>query len=188
MEISDESELIKGCIKGDRRYQELLYLKFCRKMMGVCFRYSKNKEEAEDILQDAFIRIFSRLHQFRNDGSFEGWVRKIVLSTIYDSFRKKTFLVVVTDQEIPEENTDISDFMSEIDFEELLSTIRELAPGYRTIFNMYAVDGYTHREIAQLLGISEGTSKSQYAAARRILQKKLRVKTIHPSNHNEKKN
>ena len=177
MEISNEEELVKGCIKGNRRYQELLYLKFCRKMMGVCFRYSKNKEEAEDLLQDAFIRVFTRLHQFRYEGSLEGWIRRVVLSTIFDSFRKKTLMVVLSDYEISDEVSDTSDFMADadIDFEQLVNAIRELSPGYRTVFNMYAIEGYTHKEIGAILGISTGTSKSQYSAARRVLQKKLKV-------------
>src|SRR4051812_35614681 len=120
MEVSGEQELVKGCIRGDRRYQELLYLKFCRKMLGVCVRYTKTKEEAEDLLQEAFIRIFTKLFQFRFEGSLEGWVRKIVLSTIYDSFRKKNFLVVLTGIDEYEETFDVGEFMSEVDFEELV--------------------------------------------------------------------
>ena len=175
MEISGEEELVKGCIKGNRRYQELLYLKFCRKMMGVCYRYSRSKEESEDILQEAFIRVFSRLHQFRFEGSLEGWIRKVVLSTVYDNFRKKNFLIVLSDFYSYEEIPVTSDFMSEVDFEELVNAIKELSPGYRTVFNMYAVEGYTHKEIASILGISTGTSKSQYFNARRILQNKLKI-------------
>jgi RNA polymerase sigma factor (sigma-70 family) len=177
MEISGEEELVKGCVKGNRRYQELLYLKFCRKMMGVCYRYSRSKEESEDLLQEAFIRVFSRLHQFRHEGSLEGWIRKVVLSTIYDNFRKKNYMIVLSSFDSYEETVDTSDFMSEVDFEELVNTIKELSPGYRTVFNMYAVEGYTHREIASILGISVGTSKSQYSAARRILQNKLKIYT-----------
>ena len=169
MENSEE-ELVKGCIKGDRRYQELLYMKFCRKMMGVCFRYSRSKEEAEDLLQDAFIKVFSKLDQFRFEGSLEGWIRRIVLSTIYDSFRKKTFLVVLSENEIPDEAANNDDFLSDVDFDQLVEAIRQLSPGYRTVFNMYAVEGYTHKEIADMLGISEGTSKSQLSRAKVILQ------------------
>jgi RNA polymerase sigma factor (sigma-70 family) len=175
MEISGEEELVKGCVKGNRRYQELLYLKFCRKMMGVCYRYSRSKEESEDLLQEAFIRVFSRLHQFRHEGSLEGWIRKVVLSTIYDNFRKKSFLIVLSDFDSYEETPVTNDFMEEVDFEELVNAIKELSPGYRTVFNMYAVEGYTHKEIGTILGISPGTSKSQYSNARRILQNKLKI-------------
>jgi RNA polymerase sigma-70 factor (ECF subfamily) len=170
---SGEADLVKGCLKGDRRYQELLYLKYCKKMMGVCYRYSKSKEEAEDVLQDAFIRIYSKLHQYRNEGSLEGWIRRIVLSTIYDSFRKKNHLLVLNDMSDYEETAEEPDFLDQVDVEELIQAIRELSPGYRTVFNMYAVEGYTHKEIAAHLGISAGTSKSQYSGARRILQNKL---------------
>ena len=173
--MTSEQDLVKGCVDGNRRYQELLYLKFCRKMMGICFRYSKSREEAEDLLQDAFIRIFSKLHQFRNEGSLEGWIRRIVLSTIYDNFRKKNHLLVLSEwvenAAALEDNSQLED----TDFEELIVAIRELSPGYRTVFNMYAIEGYTHKEIAARLGISEGTSKSQYSGARRILQQKLKI-------------
>jgi RNA polymerase sigma factor (sigma-70 family) len=174
MTIPPEEEIIKGCIDGNRKYQELLYLKYSRKMMGVCYRYSQKKEEAEDILQESFIKIFSRLNQFRHEGSLEGWIRKIVLSTIYDNFRKKKFMVVLTDS-IADEVTDTRDLFTETDFDHLINAIRELSPGYRTVFNMYAVEGYTHKEIGELLGISTGTSKSQYSAARKSLQKKLNM-------------
>lgn len=175
MGLPEDQELIKGCIKGNRRYQELLYLKYCRKMMGVCCRYTNIKEEAEDLLQDAFIRIFSRLHQFRFEGSLEGWIRKVVLSTIFDHLRKKTFLVALTDEMNIEEPGEDDEFISKVECEELVTAIRQLSPGYRAVFNMYAVEGYTHREIGELLGISTGTSKSQYSAARRTLQKRLKV-------------
>jgi RNA polymerase sigma factor (sigma-70 family) len=171
--MSEEEELVKGCLDGDKRYQELLYLKFCRKMMGVCFRYSKSREEAEDLLQDAFIKVYSRLNQFRFEGSLEGWIRRIVLSTIFDSFRKKTVMLVLTDNYAGDEDVSEDNFFSEVDFDQLLNAIRELSPGYRMVFNMFAVEGYSHKEIANQLGISVGTSKSQYSAARRALQKKL---------------
>jgi RNA polymerase sigma factor (sigma-70 family) len=175
MSVEGDEELLKGCINGDRKYQELLYLKYSRKMMGICYRYTNKKEDAEDLLQDAFIKIFSRLHQFRREGSFEGWIRKIVLSTIYDSFRKKTFLVVLSENNITEELEEESELFPEVDFQHLIEAIRELSPGYRTVFNMRAVEGYTHKEIALMLGISTGTSKSQFFAARKALQKKLNV-------------
>jgi RNA polymerase sigma-70 factor (ECF subfamily) len=175
--MSEEEELVKGCIDGDRRYQELLYLRFCRKMMGVCFRYSKNREEAEDHLQDAFIKVFSRLKQFRFEGSLEGWIRRIVLSTIFDNFRKRTVMLVLNDYDVREESTETDEFLSDVDMDQLVNAIRDLSPGYRAVFNMFAVEGYTHKEISALLGISVGTSKSQYSAARRALQKRLKVFT-----------
>lgn len=186
MGVSGDAELVKGCIDGNRKYQELLYLKFCKKMMGVCYRYTQNKEEAEDILQDAFIKVYSKLHQFRNEGSLEGWIRRVVLSTIYDSFRKKSFLVVLTENNLREEPEEAEDFINEADFDQLVEAIRNLSPGYRTVFNMYAVEGYAHKEIAGILGISIGTSKSQYSAARRILQKKLKVYSGSTFKQNEK--
>jgi RNA polymerase sigma factor (sigma-70 family) len=177
MDVTGETELVNGCINGDRKYQELLYLKYCRKMMGVCYRYSRNREEAEDLLQDSFIKVFSRLKQFRHEGSLEGWIRRIVLTTIFDSFRKKTIMTVLSDYE-HEELSDPAEFMSGFDFNQLVEAIRELSPGYRAVFNMFAIEGYTHKEIGAALGISPGTSKSQYAAARRVLQKKLKKELI----------
>jgi RNA polymerase sigma-70 factor (ECF subfamily) len=170
-----EEELVKGCVRGNRRDQELLYLKFSRKMMGVCLRYTKNKEEAEDLLQDAFIRVFSKLNQFRFEGSLEGWIRRVVLSTVFDHLRKHTFLVVISENEIAEEPEENEEWFSDVDLDRLVKAIQELSPGYRAVFNMFAVEGYSHKEIASILGISVGTSKSQYSAARRALQKKLKM-------------
>jgi RNA polymerase sigma-70 factor (ECF subfamily) len=181
MSDSGEVELIKGCLAGDRRYQELLYVKFCRKMLGICNRYTGSKEEAEDLLQDAFIKVFNQLERFRFEGSLEGWIRRIVINTIIDHFRKKSVMVVLTDYETYTESPADLDFVSNADFQELLNAIRELSPGYRTVFNMFAVEGYSHKEISEALGISTGTSKSQYSAARRILQKKLKVHSVNNS-------
>ena len=144
-------------------------------MMGVCYRYSKSREEAEDHLQDAFIRVFEKLYQFRYEGSLEGWIRRIVLSTIFDSYKKKSIMIVLSDHEESYALSDPADFISEFDFGQLIEAIRSLSPGYRAVFNMFAVEGYTHKEIGEILGIAPGTSKSQYAAARRALQKKLKV-------------
>jgi RNA polymerase sigma factor (sigma-70 family) len=167
-----ELELIKQCIAGKRRYQELLYKKFSRKMMGICFRYSKNREEAEDFLQDAFIKIFGKLGQYKGEGSLEGWLRTIVLHTVFESRRKNTRIFFTDINEIsPAEADDgINDTIAH---DELLSYIQDLPPGCRTVFNMFAVDGYSHREISSLLNIHEGTSKSQLSLARKLLRKRI---------------
>jgi RNA polymerase sigma factor (sigma-70 family) len=165
-----ETDLIRGCINGDRRMQEALYNRFSPRMYAVCLRYAGNAEEAEDILQEGFIKIFKKLDTFRSEGSFEGWIRRIFVNTAIEHFRRKRYLQTVSEKE---ENTiegkDIS-VLDKLAAKDILALIKELSPGYRTVFNMYVVEGYTHKEIADMLGISEGTSKSQLSRAKVILQ------------------
>ena len=165
-----ESDLIKGCLAGNRRMQEELYLRFSPRMYAVCLRYAGNAEEAEDILQEGFVKIFKKLDSFRSEGSFEGWVRRIFVNTSIEHFRRKRYLMPVTEKEentIEGKYTSVLDELAEKD---ILALVQELSPGYRTVFNMYVVEGYTHKEIADMLGISEGTSKSQLSRAKVILQ------------------
>jgi RNA polymerase sigma-70 factor (ECF subfamily) len=173
--VTSEEEMINGCVKGNRRCQELLYLKFSRKMMGVCFRYTRAQEEAEDVLQESFIRIFKKIDQFRFEGSLEGWIRRVVLNTVFDHLRKQNIMIALSDINEYEELETGEDLFPDVDLDLLINAIRELSPGYRAVFNMFAIEGYSHKEISAILGISVGTSKSQYAAARRVLQKKLKV-------------
>jgi RNA polymerase sigma factor (sigma-70 family) len=165
-----ETDLIKGCIDGDRRMQEALYNRFSPRMYAVCLRYAGNAEEAEDILQEGFIKIFKKLDTFRSEGSFEGWIRRIFVNTAIEHFRRKRYLQTVSEKE---ENTiegkDIS-VLDKMAAKDIMALIKELSPGYRTVFNMYVVEGYTHKEIADMLNISEGTSKSQLSRAKVILQ------------------
>jgi RNA polymerase sigma-70 factor (ECF subfamily) len=165
-----ESDLINGCIEGNRRMQEELYRRFSPRMYAVCLRYAGNAEEAEDILQEGFIKVFKKLDSFRSEGSFEGWVRRIFVNTAIEHFRRKRYLMPVTEKE---ENTIEGKYISVLDElaeKDILALVQELSPGYRTVFNMYVVEGYTHKEIADMLGISEGTSKSQLSRAKVILQ------------------
>lgn len=165
-----ESDLIQGCINGERRMQEELYRRFSPKMYAVCLRYAGKTDEAEDILQEGFIKIFKKLSTFRGEGSFEGWIRRIFVNTSIEHFRRKNYLQPVTEKE---ENTIEGKYLSVLDSlaeKDILGLIRELSPGYRTVFNMYVVEGYTHKEIGDMLGISEGTSKSQLSRAKVILQ------------------
>ena len=165
-----ESDLIQGCIEGNRRMQEELYRRFSPKMYAVCLRYAGNAEEAEDILQEGFIKIFKKLDSFRSEGSFEGWIRRIFVNTSIEHFRRKKYLQPVTEKEetsIEGKYISVLDNLAERD---ILSLVQQLSPGYRTVFNMYVVEGYTHKEIADMLGISEGTSKSQLSRAKVILQ------------------
>jgi RNA polymerase sigma factor (sigma-70 family) len=157
-------------MEGDRRMQEELYRRFSPRMYAVCLRYAGNAEEAEDILQEGFIKVFKKLDSFRGEGSFEGWVRRIFVNTAIEHFRRKRYLQPVTEKE---ENTIEGKSLSALDGlaeKDILALVQQLSPGYRTVFNMYVVEGYTHKEIGDMLGISEGTSKSQLSRAKVILQ------------------
>ncbi len=165
-----ESDLIRGCIEGDRRMQEELYRRFSPKMYAVCLRYASNADEAQDILQDGFIKVFKKLESFRGEGSFEGWIRRIFVNTAIEHFRRKKYMQPVTERE---ENTIEGKYISVLDElaeKDILQLVTQLSPGYRTVFNMYVVEGYSHKEIGDMLGISEGTSKSQLSRAKAILQ------------------
>jgi RNA polymerase sigma factor (sigma-70 family) len=165
-----EIDLIRGCIEGNRRMQEELYRRMSPRMYAVCLRYAGNAEEAEDILQEGFIKVFKKLDSFRGEGSFEGWVRRIFVNTAIEHFRRKRYLQPVTEKE---ESTIEGKSLSALDGlaeKDILALVRQLSPGYRTVFNMYVVEGYTHKEIGDMLGISEGTSKSQLSRAKVILQ------------------
>jgi RNA polymerase sigma-70 factor (ECF subfamily) len=150
--------------------QEELYRRFSPKMYAVCLRYAGNAEEAEDILQEGFIKVFKKLNSFRSEGSFEGWVRRIFVNTAIEHFRRKRYLMPVTEKE---ENTIEGKYLSVLDdlaARDIMMLVQDLSPGYRTVFNLYVVEGYTHKEIADMMGISEGTSKSQLSRAKVILQ------------------
>jgi len=150
--------------------QEELYSRFSPRMYAVCLRYASSSEEAEDILQEGFIKIFKKLGSYRGDGSFEGWIRRIFVNTAIEHFRRRRYLQPVTEKE---ENTIEGKYLSVLDElgeKDILELIAQLSPGYRTVFNMYVVEGYTHKEIGDMLGISEGTSKSQLSRAKVILQ------------------
>lgn len=169
-QIISETDLIEGCIQGDRKMQYELYQRFAPKMYGVCLRYATNAEEAEDVLQEGFIKVFKKLESFRSEGSFEGWIRRIFVNTAIEQFRRKSYLQPITERE---EATVEGKYLSVLDNlaeRDIIGLVQQLSPGYRTVFNMYVVEGYTHREIADALGISEGTSKSQLSRAKLILQ------------------
>ena len=168
-----ESDLIKGCLAGDIRMQQELYNRFAPKMYAVCLRYSNNPDDAQDLLQEGFIKIFRNLDKFRAEGSFEGWVRRVFLNTSIEHYRRKVNLTSTSDKEefmIEDNHWNALDRLAEKD---IVLMIQELSPGYRTVFNLYAVEGYSHKDIAGMLGISEGTSKSQLARAKGILQKRV---------------
>ena len=166
--------IIKGCQQSDRRAQKELFDLFGKKMYGICLRYSNGQTEAQDVLQEGFLKIYEKIHQFEFKGSFEGWMRKIFVNTALEKYRGQYKIINIQDgwREIKEDSYD--DITSNITADELLSIVQELSPKYRVVFNMYAIEGYSHKEISDLLGISEGTSKSNLSRARIILQDKVR--------------
>lgn len=176
--MGEVNQLIQGCLASDRRSQSLLYQHFCKKMYGLCLRYAKNREEAEDLLQEGFVKVFTKIKQFENKGSFEGWMRKIFVNTILERFRQNHYLYAITDVETISESTACEAGFEQVAANELLQLVQMLSPGYKMVFNLYAVEGYSHKEIADMLGISEGTSKSQLSRARLILQEMLKKYSI----------
>ncbi|MEJ7768618.1 MAG: sigma-70 family RNA polymerase sigma factor [Chitinophagaceae bacterium] len=168
-----EPDLIRGCLSGDNRMQEELYNRFASKMYAVCLRYSNNTDDAQDLLQEGFIKIFKNLDRFRAEGSFEGWIRRVFVNTSIEHYRRKVNLFSTSEREealVKDSSVSALDKLAEKD---IIKLVQDLSPGYRTVFNMYAIEGFSHKEIGGILGISEGTSKSQLARAKGILQKKV---------------
>jgi len=168
-----EKEILKGCIKGDRHAQRAFYNHFAPKMMGVSLRYSKSTGEAEDILQESFIKIFKSIDKFRGESRLDYWVKRIVINTALNYQRSKLYMFPMVDVEDINFSTNNNYSLDGYQFEELLAMVRELPEGCQVIFNLFAIEGYGHKEIAEMLKISEGTSKSQYARARALLKDKL---------------
>lgn len=166
-------ELMEGCKAGKRKMQEALYQQTASKMLVVCMRYAKDRMEAEDVLQLGYIKIFQKIIEYRGDGSFEGWMRRIMVNTAIESYRKNLrTLNVVPIEDAYEQPATGFDF-SRLGMQDLLKVIRKLSDGYRMVFNMYVIEGYSHKEIAGILGISEGASKSQLSRARAILKEEI---------------
>ena len=177
-------QLIEGCINGHRQSQNRLYAVLMPKMFGVCLRYSKTREEAEEILQEGFIRVFEFIHQYNFAGSFEGWVRRIMVNCALQKYRsKKQMHAVVNIDSSAVEPMSNEEILSRIGTKELLQMVQQLSPAYRMVFNLYVFEGMKHREIAEHLGISEGTSKSNLSDARAFLQK-----AVHKSIQSAKQN
>ncbi|HYG17228.1 MAG TPA: sigma-70 family RNA polymerase sigma factor [Bacteroidia bacterium] len=168
-----EEEIVSGCLKGDPKYQQVLYNQYAKKMYGVCLRYAQDKEAARDILQEGFIKVFQNLQAFKGQGSFEGWVRRIMVNHALEGLRKLSNRVQHVDVEDVHEALHETVNYSRYDMNYLLDKIQQLAPGYRAVFNLYIIEGYQHNEIAEMLGISENTSKSQLSRARKLLQESL---------------
>ncbi len=167
-----EQELIDGCRRGERNFQQALYDRYCRKMMVICLRYSKSTGEAEDILQDGFVKVFQAIKSFRQESKIETWITRIMVNTALNSQRQKLYLYPMVDvQDIDLTDNEVS--VSGMHVEQLLEMIQSLPQGCQIVFNLFAIEGYNHKEIAGLLGVSEGTSKSQYARARSLMQARL---------------
>jgi len=166
-------KIIAGCAKQDRKCQKMVYEMFYGKMMGVCLRYTNNKEEARDLLHDGFIKVFENINKFNYSGSFEGWIRRIMVNTTIDHFRKNKNIFVKDVEDfnnVATEEPDI-DVLSQLRTEDIMKAVQTLSPAYRMVFSLYVIEGYSHKEVAEELGISVGTSKSNLAKAKNNLKK-----------------
>lgn len=166
-------ELIKGCIANDRDCQKEMFRRFAPTMLTVCRRYARHYAEAEDMMQDGFVKVYKNLDRFRNEGSFEGWVRRIMVNTALKYYRKSSFKKELIGMDYMPEKSDDPTVLSSMAEEEILAVISGLPDGYRMVFNMYAIEGFSHREIARELNIKESTSRSQLVKARKMLQDKI---------------
>lgn len=175
-----EEELIKGCKDNSRTHQEALYRKYSRKVFGICLRYAQSELEAEDMMQEVFIKVLTRISQFKPTGSFEGWLKRISINHAIETYRKNKRLVLVESYEGHLEKTYDPVILEKMSATEITLLINRMPEGYRMVFNLYAVEGYTHKEIGEMLGISEGTSKSQFSRAKShligMLAKKLDIR------------
>lgn len=174
----DELQIIAGCKEQKQEAQRALYNMFAPKMYAVCLRYMADSDAAQDLLQDGFIKIFSNIVYFEGKGSLEGWIRRIFVNLALETIRKRKHIIIRSEdiQNISdvEDNGSGEELYNTISEEELLKMVQELPKGYSTIFNLYAIEEYSHKEIAAMLGINEGTSRSQYIRARRLLQEKVK--------------
>ena len=171
----DEQQLIEGCKSGNRLAQRELYEKYSRKMMAVCLRYVSDRETARDILQDGFVKVFTNIGSFAGQGSFEGWVRRIFVNCSLEYLRKSDVLRESMDLEVSNElvHSDAS-AVEDISAAELMQLVQELPAGFRAVFNMFAIEGYSHKEVSEALGITESTSRSQFTRARQLLQRRIK--------------
>lgn len=169
-----EAEIVYRCLQQDILAQNELYRGYAGKMMAVCMRYARNRDAAADIMQDGFVKVFINLKSFKGEGSFEGWIKRIMINTALKQYRKDLKFKNDVDIDSAYNLTFESDIVSRISAKELMGHIQELPDGYRTIFNLYVVEGFQHNEIGELLGISEGTSKSQLSRARNYLMQTIK--------------
>jgi len=170
----DEKALISGCIEGNPKAQKMLFDAFSPKFFALCLRYMKSRGEAEDALQEGMLKIFSKLSEYKGKGSFGGWMRRIIVNTCLDQIRKNQKLKFDAPIENEEYRLSMNAFIIEkMSANELMEEVKNMPPGYRVVFNMFAIEGYSHQEIAESLGITESTSKSQYFRARAYLKDRI---------------
>jgi RNA polymerase sigma factor (sigma-70 family) len=176
-----EQELIQACIRQERIAQRQLYERFASKLFVTAMRYVKNKTDAEDVLQESFIKIYQKIPNFRFDSPVEPWLRKIVVNTALKHLKNQPNYMQHTDSQLVANDVEENEFtLSGFEFQQLMEIVQGLPDGCRTVFNLYAIEGYQHNEIAEMLSISEGTSKSQYSRAKILLQQKLKTIGIMP--------
>ncbi len=174
MYLADQlHKIVRGCQDHNPEAQRMLYDMFRNSMFGVCLRYAGNYDDAQDILQDGFIKVFEKINQFAFKGAFEGWIRRIMVNTALEKYRLHYRLVSIEDAGLSQEQETGHEISSDLEAADLIRIIQELSPRYRVVFNMYALEGYSHKEISAMLNISEGTSKSNLSRARAILQNKI---------------
>lgn len=172
-DLEDLKNIIQECASGNVRAQEALYRMLAPKMFGVCLRYAKDSTEAEDNLQEGFIRVFAYIRKFRHEGSLEGWVRRIMVNVSLEKFRKQHLMHPVEDTQLYGSDQFSDEIIEKITADELIELIQKLPPRYRMVFNLYVLEGMSHQEISKEMGIAEGTSKSNLARAREILKRKV---------------
>lgn len=184
-----EELILAGCIRNNAASQDALYHRFSPRMFGVCYRFAKNREDAEDMLQEGFIRVFTQIHQYRNEGSLEGWIRRIIVHTCINVLKKnKKFADTVDISEAYSLQVREEAVPGILQAKEIVECIRLLPLGYRTVLNLYAIEGYSHREIGQMLDIEESTSRSQYTRAKAMLEAILVKKQILPTHRTKTAN
>ena len=175
-----DKQLVRACLKGDLKAQKQLYVIYASRMKGICIRYAYNHEQAEDMLQEAFIRVFTKMHMYKSDGPLGAWIRRIVVNTAAEIYRKEKKFLENSEIEGKEYEFRLNDFIIEqLAADDLLEKIQKLPDGYRVVFNLYAIEGYSHKEIAEQLNISENTSKSQYSRARAAIRKMIENEIIY---------
>lgn len=166
-----EEQMLQGCLKNNASVQEVLYNRFSPRMLGVCYRFARNREDAEDMMQEGFIKVFSQIHQFRGQGALEGWIRRIIVHTCINILKKnKKFSDSVDLFHAGALHLNEDNIPSLLQAKQVVESIRLLPLGYRTVLNLYAIEGYSHREIASILDIEESTSRSQYTRAKSMLE------------------
>jgi len=179
-DLDQKKDIIKGCVEGKTEAQGALFKKYSKLLFGVCIRYTKDSSAAEDVLHEGFIKIFTNIASYKSKGSFEGWMRRIMVNTALERYRKNFQMYPVSEIAEMESKMNTNLIVSELSAQELLVLIKDLPPAYKMVFNLFAIDGYSHREISDILKISIGTSKSNLSRARKILQNKVRQHFIMP--------